>query len=733
MQQKSIYFTLGIHCHQPVGNFDYVFEDAYQKSYLPLLECFERHPDIKITFHYSGPLWDWLLENKPDWLEKINALIKRGQLEMMTGAYYEPLLINISDRDKIGQIKMMNRLIRRKTNQRPRGIWCAERVWEPALPRPISLADIKYTVLDESHFRYAGLFEKDMFGYYVTEEQGHPLCVFPISYNLRQMIPFDEPGVIIDYLKKWADESGNKIAVFADDAEKFGLWPKSYESVWEEEWMERFLCALEENSSWLKTITFSQYMKKYPPAGRVYLPTATYFEMSTWALPVETGRRFRDLLTRVRQEGRWEEFRNFLRGGFWRYYLSKYPESNRIQKKALYVSEKVHRMVTRDKSEAEIELYKGQCNCPYWHGMFGGIYLPHLRHAVQQCLIRAEKIADEEFHHGEPYQEIQQLDINLDLRQEVIINTTGLQLSFYPHLGGTLYEMDYKKKAINVCDTLTRREEIYHDQMADPDKQVMEGERGVPAAEELKKYLVFDKYQRLSFIDHFLEDGVDPESLWSGDFVQLGDFVEAEYEVFTSTKDDKSILTLSRKGAVTVDGEEVPVEIEKTFFVPREGGKIDVQYWVINNSDHDLDLNFGCELDFSFLSHESDTNHVIVHRETEVDGEPYRLTERLALTEKSWQMNPERIILQDNHRQYQIALHTGQKARVCLFPIETVSHSEEGFEKVYQSTVVIPIWKVRLEAGDSWDNTLTLEIGDIPEEENEQTEEVEVEEMEEVG
>ena len=46
---KRIYLGLAIHNHQPLGNFPWVFEDAYQRAYLPMLEALLRHPSIKVV------------------------------------------------------------------------------------------------------------------------------------------------------------------------------------------------------------------------------------------------------------------------------------------------------------------------------------------------------------------------------------------------------------------------------------------------------------------------------------------------------------------------------------------------------------------------------------------------------------------------------------------------------------------------------------------------------------
>ena len=172
MADKTIHFSFGIHNHQPVGNFAHVFESAYQDAYLPFVELLLRHPGVKTSIHYSGPLWDYLQENHSDFFDKLQTLVNRGQLEMLGGAYYEPILPNIPDRDKVGQIKALSREIHRVLGVTPRGMWTAERVWEPHLASPMARAGIKYTVLDESHFHYAGVPHDGLFGYYLTEEDG---------------------------------------------------------------------------------------------------------------------------------------------------------------------------------------------------------------------------------------------------------------------------------------------------------------------------------------------------------------------------------------------------------------------------------------------------------------------------------------------------------------------------------------------------------------------------------
>ena len=62
-----------LHDHQPIGNFDNVFEQAYQDSYRPFLDVFERYPRLKMALHTSGPLMEWLDVHHPEYLERLRA------------------------------------------------------------------------------------------------------------------------------------------------------------------------------------------------------------------------------------------------------------------------------------------------------------------------------------------------------------------------------------------------------------------------------------------------------------------------------------------------------------------------------------------------------------------------------------------------------------------------------------------------------------------------------------
>jgi len=185
MSDSKIRLCLVLHNHQPVGNFDGVFEEAYQDSYLPFLEVFEPYTDLKISIHTSGPLMKWLESNHPEYLSRLGALVEAGRIEIIGGAFYEPILTMIPRRDRVGQITTFSHWLEERLCPKVKGMWMPERVWESNLASAVADAGIEYTVLDDYHFRRAGMKNEDLTGYFVAEDEGKTLNVFPGSEHLR--------------------------------------------------------------------------------------------------------------------------------------------------------------------------------------------------------------------------------------------------------------------------------------------------------------------------------------------------------------------------------------------------------------------------------------------------------------------------------------------------------------------------------------------------------------------
>jgi len=716
----TVTLLLGIHNHQPQGNFEEVFHRGFDDCYGRLLEAIQRHSSLRITLHYSGPLIEWIERHHPDYFDTLASLVDTGRVELMGGGFYEPMLSVLPERDALGQLQMMAEFLEGRVGRRPRGMWLAERVWEPDLPRVISSAGYRYTILDDGHFLAAGM-KRPLYGYYVTDKAGLPLCVFPISMALRYSIPFRPAHEAIDQLLQIADEAGNGdlVLTYGDDGEKFGLWPGTKKWVWEERWLDQFLDLLESNADRIHTSTFSEILQRQQPSGRVYLPTASYDEMGEWALPAEAQRRFHALSHHVDQEGYKDDWGPFVRGGIWQGFLAKYPEANFMHKRMCHVSDRVARAADlaeerddpamhREVESARTELYRGQCNCAYWHGLFGGLYLSKLRSAVHSHLIRAQRSAAALLGRATPV-EMVRLDLDGDLLDEVILCGKSIGIVVAPGKGGALLAIDDVQRAFCITDVLTRQPEAYHDKVRELSGQasrVAEPEHTPKSIHDMARLkeegladlLVYDPHQRLAFVDQFFAADLDLQRLHRCDAPELGDFKTAPYDLLQAAGGSGNLL-LCRRGAVTTPAGEVAVSLHKSYRL--EQGALVVDHEITPEQPLSSVL-FATEISLAMPSGPHDDVRCRVLTD---DGETDS-----AVTAKGVDLNVRRVEISDPLSPMTILLKPTIPATLVRFPLETASQSESGFERTYQGTTLVLTWPVEVAANATFKSGLRLQL-----------------------
>jgi len=680
-------------------------EEAFQKAYLPFIKTLQKYPFMKISIHYSGVLWDFFKEYHPEFLKELKELVRRGQLEMMTGGYYEPILAVIPDKDKIGQILRLTHTIEAEMGVRPRGMWLAERVWEPHLPKYLRKAGVEYLTIDDYHFKKSGLREEELHGYYLTEEDGEVVKVFPGSERLRYIIPFRPPEETLSYLQRLRGTS--QAAIFADDGEKFGVWPYTFHSVYEEGWLERFFQMIGENLDWLEPLPLGGYLQLHKPLGRIYLPCSSYMEMDEWSLPTEAMMGYGKALQRLKEFEEGEEIRRFLKGGFWRNFFAKYPESNDLHKRVISLSKKIERKkYSPSQREALLRhLYRAQCNDAYWHGVFGGLYLPHLRHGLYENLIRAENLYDRERHKDENWIEIERGDLNGDQEEEVLVKTPQI-LFLFRQAGGSLTEMDWRPKAFNILNTLTRRKEGYHQRVLEAKEESRGGEiRTIheifdSKEKDLDRYLHFDTYRRASFLDHFIPLSVDLESFRKGQFIEEGDFIESPYEIEIQKRGKNRRLLFSRRGYLFQKGERYSIEVKKDFFFHQGRPILKAEYKISFQQEARIETVFGIEFNINLLAGEAPDRYY------EIPG--HHLEDR-RLASSGEIRGVTKIYLVDEWTGFKLFLGVDRSSTLWRFPIETVSLSESGFERVFQGSCLLLLWPLNLKEKGEFD--IGIEFG----------------------
>ncbi|HEY0243437.1 MAG TPA: alpha-amylase/4-alpha-glucanotransferase domain-containing protein [Gemmatimonadaceae bacterium] len=495
---KPLRFVFGIHVHQPVGNFGHVFEEHTRDVYLPLLKRLSEREFFPIVMHLSGPLLEWLDAHHSSYLDLVGELAAAGRIEMLLSGYYEPILAALPREDRVEQILWMQDAIKSRFGVKAQGLWLTERVWEPELAADLANAGVRYVLVDDRHFLVCGFERNQLHVPWRTESDGRHVDVLAIDERLRYLIPFRPPSEIATYVHELRAE-GHELAVFADDGEKFGGWPGTREWVYDKGWLKDFLATMEKlvASGEIVLSTGADALDAVKSGGLAYLPTASYREMEGWSLPAAGALKLAKLEEEV-------DPTPFIRGSHWKNFLAKYPESNRAHKKMMALSALCRRR--GDPREARRAIGRAQCNDASWHGVFGGLYLPHLREAVWLNLARAEQLLrqDEKL-------TAQVLDFDKDGHDEVWFHSSHFSAVVAPSQGGAIIEYTIFEDGVNYADVLTRRFEAYH-QLSEKPAAHDDDDKGIASIHHLEESMVLtelpavDDHDRAILVDSLHAD-----------------------------------------------------------------------------------------------------------------------------------------------------------------------------------------------------------------------------------
>ncbi len=664
----NVKLILGTHNHIPIGMDHAAVERRYQKAFKPLLAVLYRYPEFPVALHYSGVLLEWLEESHPEFLMLLEEMVKRGQVEVLGGGYFDPVLSLIPTNDKLGQLEKMTTWLRARFEVRPRGCWIAEKVWEPSLASVLRVSGIDYTFLDDGQFRIAGARDSNVLRPSIAEDQGKTISLFPISSDLRALAAGRDSAAALSFLKSISDNapagSAAPVAILLED----GI--SASDGLLTGDWLETFVRRVAGNQDWLQPTTPGQYLKEHPPVDRLYVPSLSSMEMMGWALAPEVRGRYLEARRKALPE---PDTGRFLVGGHFREFLTRYPEAWLMYAKMMYT----HVLVTQvrgdryKKKAAQNELWKGQCHFAYWSGLEGGIYDNLLRKAVYHSLIEAEKIirATEIF-----VPSIMSVDYDLDNSIEYLYQ--GSELNAYIHArGGALFELDFLPASWNYLDTMVQR-----DPSAD-------GSLRVPAAA---------LYTRKAFLDHFLPSSCSLAEFREGRFADAGDFLTNPYDLVELNRALPELL-MRRTGTVSVGGGDQIVGIEKRFvFRPRS---LDVYYKVTNLGDGEMAARFGVEMNVSLAARNAESGRLFLldeDRKTEIASESQEIE------------SVQGLLVRDVRNEVSITLSSAKPFLCWSHPLETVSPAASELPPTFQSHCFLQLWHLHLQPAESWENHLSV-------------------------
>jgi hypothetical protein len=505
-------------------------------------------------------------------------------------------------------------------------------------------------------------------------------------------VPFGTVEQVIQYLREAASMHPGGVAALGDDIEKFGVWPGTFDHCYQDRWLEDFFVALDQNSDWLSVTCPGEYAATYAPLGRADLPTGSYPEMAEWALPTAVRQRFHA----VQQEFTARpEVASFLRGGSWRGFFRKYSEANLLHKKMLRAGTRLagvpqRRTETRpaqEIAEARDLLLRAQCNDAYWHGVFGGIYAPHLRTEIWRNLIRAEAAADK-LTPGGQIGRVELLDYDTDGKNELLFTGPEYQVLLKPADGGTIAALDFRPASATLVNSMQRRPEAYHARLRDAwqtssNAVISIHEQTRVKESNLDRFLRYDRWPRHSFRILVF----DPKRTQADyECLQLNEdasFASGEFSVRASAPHQAELYRQTMIGANQAGEGAVAVDVTKRFsFGPAPNGcEVSCEVGLRLKQPIDRAVMVGIETVVNLLAPSQDD------RFFEAAAGPQNLR-------FSGELPGPILHMQDGWQKLRITLHAPGTDNFWIAPIETVSESEEGFERVYQGSQILARWRL---------------------------------------
>ncbi len=667
---QPVSLLLGVHAHQPVGNFSSVLEEAHERCYRPFLRTLHRYPQFRFAAHFSGWLLDWLLAQHPQDMALLKEMVARGQVELFGAGDCEPVLASIPQRDRIGQLNALTDKLQRRFGALVEGAWLTERVYIPTVVPALADCGMKYVTVDDYHFLCTGKVADELDGFYTTEEDGRTIDLFPISEQLRYRLPFSPAAEAVAYLESLARE-GHQAAVYFDDIEKFGIWPETYAWVYEKGWLEQFIEGVLA-SPLIRTETYSAFHARSTTRGIIYLPTTSYIEMNEWTLPAHAAAVYDEVVEREKREGRYERTKPFVRGGIWKNFFMRYPESNWMHKRMLGLSERLAALPSSGRTAALTDhLYRAQANDAYWHGLFGGLYLPHLRREVYCNLLKLEAALDA----VAPRPPLAVSDQDFDGVRELFLGNADVQVVVKLDAHAALCELDAYGLAHNFGDVLTQRAEHYYHKL-DAVPEAGSEQAGIASA-----------HDRVAFKDVIVPADVAPDARPRRLFADAWHRLDGETAWPQYAAGAFRAPLMSAAFTAPLDGGEV------TKTITLAGRALQFAYRLSNVPGG----RFSVDLNLAMPSCDGYTGRYVL-----ADGSiPCGFGQALDLAAS------QRLTLDDRVLGGGLVLSASRPVDIRARPHYTVSQSEAGFEKIMQAACITLSWPID---AVSQELTISLEI-----------------------
>ena len=703
---SKLEFVPVLHLHVPSGMGVQALDRAWKRQLAPLLRAMWEHQDFCCGLHISGSVLHGMAVHKADGLVALEQMVDQGRIEMVAGGWSHPFLSGIPERDALSQLGLQARLLELRTGMRPSGVYLAEGVWDPDLPKLLERAKLNYALVSGELLLSAGLRPSQVPGLHHTERGGRVLQVLASDPALDRLLRRTPGPDSLSHLEQ-RRAMGIRSVLWIGSMSALDRRPGGFKR-----WLDQFLSGLNDNGHWLGTTLPSEITKrKKEGKGLVYLPSwvpAHIAEAST-AVPENE----------LRSRGGW-----FVRAGRWEGLMVRYSESNRLHKRMLLASSYLQRLRAAHKrgtrpeldrlmDSAALALYRGQGSSVLWPAAGGGFYNQALRLSTWRDMLEVEQSAQRAL--GE-FGQLRTLkaDVLCSGHEDLLVYSPHVHAALEPSQGAVLAEFTVPGVG-NLVDVPTRREEPWHRSLLEhaklpalvsddgevvfdddssggihvdvefEDESVsysIEDDRGMLA--HLASVFAVDRERRAALSDRFLGPTASMDNLASGQYPEVGDFLGASYAVLSmdrSDQDEKITISMAREGRVTVGREPRLVQIRKRVSLHRDSAAFEVEYELVNRTAKPVESTFAVDLPLALTA----------RAELLIDGERRSATGRYRLEDVR------ELVLTDPVLGIRVTLSFEPACIIVAHPVVCVVRSEDGgLKEAHQGVCLLPQWPVKL-------------------------------------
>jgi alpha-amylase len=307
--------------------------------------------------------------------------------------------------------------------------------------------------------------------------------------------------------------------------------------------------------------------------------------------------------------------------------------------------------------------------------------------------------------------EWEKADFDGDGVEELLIDGSAFSVYISPEEGGSIFEWDIRSHNYNLSSTLARRPEAYHRVLTEAGAERQAGgESAFPSIHDSirikdrnsSRCLVYDSYLRSSLVDHFLSPGTKLKGFAANSYSEMGDFSGQPYELSVDNKSDELRVWLRRSGILRIRRRSLPFELRKEIKLKAGEEKIEIGYQLKNTSDSSVQAVFGSEWNINLLG--GGHNEQAYYQVPGITLADHHLD--------SWGelMEVKKVVLGNRHLGIELELTAEPEIRLWRFPVESISNSEGGIERLYQASCLLVLLPFSLPPAGAASLTLTWRV-----------------------